>query len=179
VKIDSEMLRERLGSQDLLDWIDEDKSPWLYKQGYLSGLMKAIVVLGEVEYYTEHGKDREPIDFEFSVEIIKGLTAVTGAVADKMKELELQSHSERDIIEQCISLMESVHKDMMDYMELMDVEHTEGIPMIRFSYFEIVQRLLLSRTRHGGGTSTRKKCDQLGFDYSGEVIIGEEEADNE
>ena len=37
--IDSKILRERLNGQDLVDWIDEDKSPQHYKQGYLSGLM--------------------------------------------------------------------------------------------------------------------------------------------
>jgi hypothetical protein len=94
MKIDSELLRERLNNQELIDWIDEDKSPQHYKQGYLSGLIKALVVLGEVEYFTEHGKDREPIDFEFGEDAIKGLT---GVVSDKIKELELASHSEKDI----------------------------------------------------------------------------------
>ncbi|ABR48742.1 hypothetical protein Amet_2590 [Alkaliphilus metalliredigens QYMF] len=175
MKINSELLRKRLNNQELIDWIDEDKSPQHYKQGYLSGLIKALVVLGEVEYFTEHGKDRDPIDFEFSEDAIKGLTAVTGAVSDKIKELELASHSEKDIVEQCIQLMEEVHAHMMEYMEFMDVEHTEGIPRFRYSYVEIVQRLLLSRTRHGGGTSTREKCRQLGIDPYGEIIIGEGE----
>lgn len=177
--ISSELLKERLNNQSIIDWIDNDKSPASYKQGYLSGLIKALVVLAEVEYFTEHGKDREPIDFEFSDDAIKGLTAVTGAVADKIKELELQSHSERDIVEQCIGLMNGVHEDMMEYMEMMDVEHTEGIPAFRYNYFQIVRRLLLCRTRHGGGTSTRAKCRQLGIDPYGEVIIGEEEKEGE
>ena len=55
----------------------------------------------------------------------------------------------------------------------MNVEHTEGIPMFEYSYFDIVQKLLLSRTRHGGGTSTRKKCEQLGLDSYETVIIGD------
>ena len=179
MKIDSETLRKRLNNRELIDWIDEDKSPQHYKQGYISGLIKALVVLGEVEYFTEHGKDRESIDFEFSDEVIKGLTAVTGAVADKMNELELASHSERDIVEQCISLMNGVHQDMMEYMEMMDAEHIEGYPSLIYSNFEIVQRLLLCRTRHGGGTSTRAKCRQLGINPYGEVIIGEEEKEAE
>jgi hypothetical protein len=172
--IDSEMLRKRLNDKSLVDWIDSDGSPMHYKQGYLSGLIKALAILGEVEYFAEHGKDREPIDFEFSEDAIKGLTAVTGAVSNKIKELELASHSEKDIVEACIRLMESVHGRMMEYMEMMDVEHTEGIPIFRYSYFEIVQELLLSRTRHSGGTSTRAKCKQLGFDSYEEVLIGDE-----
>ena len=62
MKIDSETLRERLNDDSLINWTDKDKSPWHYKQGYLSGLIKALVVLAEVEYFTEHGKDRESID---------------------------------------------------------------------------------------------------------------------
>ena len=177
MKIDSGILRERLNSQDLVDWIDEDQSPMHYKQGYVSGLIKALAVLGELEYFTEHGKDMEPIDFEFSDDVIKGLTAVTGALSDKIKELELASHSEKDIVEACIGLMESVHGRLMEYMEMMDVEHTEGTPVLNYSYFEIVQTLLLMRTGHSGGTSTRAKCEQLGFDSYKEIIIGEN--DNE
>lgn len=175
--IDSGILRERLNNQDLVDWIDEDQSPMHYKQGYLSGLMKALVVLAELEYFTEHGKDREPIDFEFSDDVIKGLTTVTGAVSDKIKELELASHSENYIVEHCIGFMEDVHEKMMEYMEMMGVEHTEGTPSLRYTYFEIVQGLLLLNTSHSGGTSTRAKCKQLGFDSFKEIIIGEN--DNE
>ena len=170
--IDSEILRKKLNDKSLIDWIDSDGSPMHYKQGYLSGLIKALVMLEEVEYFTEHGKDREPIDFEFSEDVIKGLTAVTGAVSDKIKELELASHSEKDIVDMCIGLMETVHGQMMEYMEMMGVEHTEGIPKLNYSYFEIVQTLLLSRTKYGGGTSTRKKCEQLGFDSYETVVIG-------
>lgn len=173
--IDSKMLRERINNKSAIPWHENDRSTNSYKQGYLSGLIKALAILGEVEYFTEHGKDREPIDFEFSDDVIKGLTAVTGAVSDKIKELELASHSEKDIVEACIGLMEGVHGRMMEYMEMMDVEHTEGVPVLNYSYFEIVQTLLLMRTGHSGGTSTRAKCEQLGLDSFEEIIIGERE----
>lgn len=175
--IDSKVLREKLNDPSMFDWFDEDKSPQLYKQGFLSGMIKALAILGEVEYFTEHGKDREPISFEFDEDTVKGLQAVTGAVSDKLKELELLSHSERDIVEACIGLMEGVHGRLMEYMEMMGVEHTEGIPKIHYTYFEIVQTLLLFKTRHGGGTSTRAKCKQLGFDSSESIIIGETKKD--
>lgn len=176
MKIDSEVLRERLNNQKLIDWIDKDKSSKQYKRGYLSGLIKALSVLGEVEYFTEHGKDREPIKFEISEDTANELREVIGAVNDKIKELELESHSEKDIVNMCIGLMEDVHEKMMEYMEMMDVEHTEGIPTLRYSYFEIVQKLLLYRTKHSGGTSTRDKCKQLGLDSYKEIFIGKSEA---
>lgn len=92
--IDSKVLRQRLNDKSVIPWHENDRSTSGYKQGYLSGLLKALVILGEVEYFTEHGKDREPIDFEFSDDVIKGLTAVTGAVSDKIKELEITEGDE-------------------------------------------------------------------------------------
>lgn len=177
MKIDSEILRERLNDKSIIDWMDSDRSPQHYKQGFVSGIIKALAIVGEVEYFTEHGEDREPIDFEFDEDIVKGLKALTGAVADKAKALELSSHSEKDIVNMCIGLMEDVHERMMEYMEMMGLEHDEGIPKLSYSYFEIVQKLLLCRTRHGGGTSTRNKCEQLGLDSYETIIIGESEGE--
>ena len=172
--INSEILRERLNDKSLIDWLDNDQSSKSYKRGYLSGLMKALVILGEVEYFTEHGKDREPIDFELSDEATESLKTVVGALNNKLKEIELSSHSEKDIVDMCICLMEDVHGNLMEYMEMMDVEHTEGMPKLKYLYFQIVQTLLLSRTSHSGGTSTRKKCEQLGLDSCETIVIGDE-----
>lgn len=169
--IDSKLLREKLNNPELISWIDEDKSPQHYKQGYLSGLIKALAVLGEVEYFTKHGEEREPIVLDFDEDAVEGLKAITGAVNDKLKELELSSHSEKDIVNCCIHLMEDVHRKIVEYM---DEEERESVPVLRYSYFEIVQTLLLSRTSHGGGASTRKKCTQLGIDSYEEFYIGED-----
>ena len=170
--IDSELLRKKLNNPELIGWIDEDKSPQHYKQGYLSGLIKALAVLGEVEYIAEHGEEREPIVLDFDEDAVEGLKAITGAVNDKLKELELPSHSEKDIVNCCIHLMEDVHQKITEYM---DEKEREDIPVLRYTYFEIVKTLLLSRTSHGGGTSTRKKCTQLGLDSYEEFFIGESE----
>lgn len=177
--IDSEVLREKLNNPELISWIDEDKSPQHYKQGYLSGLIKALAVLGEVEYLAEHGKDREPIVLDFDEDAIEGLKAVTGAVSDKIKELELLSHSEKDIVSGCIWLMEDVHSRMLEFMDINGLEYNREVeeerPEFYYSYFEIIQKLLLSRTRHSGGTSTRAKCEQLGLNPYANVVIRERE----
>ncbi len=83
----------------------------------------------------------------------------------KESETEYASHSEKDIVECCIWLMESVYENMLEYMD------TEDIPALRYNYAEIVGMLLLSRTRHGGFTSTLEKCRRLGFDGHGEVVL--------
>lgn len=174
--IDSELLRKRLNDKSLFEWMDESGDSESYKRGYLSGLMKASVTLSEFEYFTEHGRDREPIDFEFSGESISALKMLTGAVSDKMKELELSSHSEADIVEGCIGLMADVFYRMTDYMEHMGFEYSEEEkPLLGYNYFEIVQQLLLFKTSHSGGTSTVAKCKQLGFDAYEEIIFKQEE----
>lgn len=177
--INSEVLHEKLNDKSVIDWLDNDKSPLSYKQGYLSGIIKALSIISEVEYFAKHGHDKPPIDFELDEETSESLKIVMGAVNDKIKELELSSHSEKDIVNGCIGLMEDVHERMMEYMEMMGFEYNskdkEEIPQFRYSYFEIVQRLLLQGTSHSGGTSTRKKCEQLGFDSYETIIIGENE----
>lgn len=178
MKIDSEVLRKKLNDRSIVDWMEEDKSPENYKQGYVSGLIKALAVLGEVEYLTEYGHERPPIELDLDDETSEGLAMVMGALSDKLNELELVSHSEKHIVTSCIGLMESVHANMLEYMQHMgfeyDSENEEERPRFRYTYFEIVQRLLLQSTRHSGGTSVRKKCEKLGIDSYGEVVIGQD-----
>jgi len=107
--IDSEVLKKKLNDKSIVDWIDDDNSPINYKQGYLSGIIKALSVVGEVEYFTKNGHDRPPIDFELDDEAAESLRVVMKTVNDKLKELELSSHSEKDIVNGCIGLMDSVH----------------------------------------------------------------------
>jgi hypothetical protein len=94
---------------------------------------------------------------------------------DKLNELELSSHSEKDIVNGCVSLMQNLYENMIQYMEFMGFEYDKEVeeerPHFEYSYFEIVNKLLLYRTSHSGGTSTRKKCKQLGYDSSERIIF--------
>lgn len=74
--IDSKVLREKLNNPELISWMDEDESPQHYKQGYLSGLIKALAVLGEVEYLTEHGEERKPIVLDFDEDIWRDFVGI-------------------------------------------------------------------------------------------------------
>lgn len=134
----------------------------------MSGKIDVMAGLkGMLEYI-----EMENID-HLQQDILKG---AIGLIEEERKELEPTSHSEKHIVENCIALMESVHQNMLEYMEHMgfeyDSENKEEVPQFNYSYFEIVQQLLLWRTSHGGGTSTREKCDKLGFDSYETVIIG-------
>lgn len=107
-----------------------------------------------------------------------GEQILTGAVADKVKELELSSHSETETVKACISLMDTVFHRMVEYIDEMGFEYDEETkPAEVFNYFEIVQCLLLSRTRHSGGTSTIAKCKQLGFNPYEAIVFRKEEED--
>lgn len=93
--------------------------------------------------------------------------------ASSAKKESLSSHSERDIVLGCISLInevlngefaifEQLEADGFDFDEYREKSECElGFSL---TYFEIVQRLLLYHTSHSGGTSTRAKCRELGFD---------------
>lgn len=101
------------------------------------------------------------------------------------------SHSERDIVLGCIGLInevlngefavfEQLEADGFDFDEYKKKSECElGFSL---TYFEIVQRLLLYHTSHSGGTSTRAKCRELGFDPSQCVSFyrdrGNEEGDD-
>lgn len=83
------------------------------------------------------------------------------------KQTGVISHSERDIVDGCIALMGNMWKEFIDYLDYMEVDYDlDDMPSFSFSYFHIVQQLLLSHTNHSGGTSTRQKCDELGLDWS-------------
>lgn len=86
------------------------------------------------------------------------------------------SHSEKHIVAGCIALMEGVYQNILDFMGL---ENEDEAPQLSYTYFEIVQTLLLRGTTHGGGTSTREKCEKLGLDSYGGFTIGEIEQDLE
>lgn len=80
-------------------------------------------------------------------------------------------HSEAQILEGCIVLMHELTGYFQEYLEWMGVkpETSEETFSWNPSYFHIVQRLFLWHTDHGGGTSTRLKCRELGVE-SGESV---------
>lgn len=100
-----------------------------------------------------------------------------GEALDELKNPS--SHSEREIVVGCLGLMDSLVSDFKEYLAYVGIdEDEEEFPFSTSkSYFEIVQYLLLSRTGHSGGTSTREKCRALGFDPSERRVFGEEKED--
>lgn len=91
----------------------------------------------------------------------------------------LKSHSEAEIVNGCIALMQELTGQFEDYLSFMGItpDSEEERFRTRFSYFDIVQRLLLWNTYHSGGTSTREKCRELGFDPGDGVSFEDERFD--
>lgn len=90
-------------------------------------------------------------------------------VKNEDDEVPTSSQPEKDILKNCIELMNMVYKDMLNYMVWAGFEYSknpddEDYPLMKYTYFEIVQRLFLDKTMHSGGTSTRKKMEELGID---------------
>ncbi|GEM_PF-4385214 len=78
------------------------------------------------------------------------------------------SHSEKEIVSGCITLMERLKNEFGEYLDFVgfEPECEEERFSVGFHYNEIIRTLLLSGTSHSGGASTAKKCRELGFDYS-------------
>lgn len=104
-----------------------------------------------------------------------------------MSEEKVLSHSEAEIYEGCVALMQEMVDDFTEWYKWQHGEDAiselddEEIFCVRKTPFHIVQRLFLWNTTHSGGTSTRCKCGQLGIkDWSKDIEFafereGEEE----
>ncbi len=79
------------------------------------------------------------------------------------------SHSEREIFDGCVDLMNDMVEFFYQYLtEYLDID-VEDIPEderfgINYQVTEIVERLFLRHTSHSGGTSQAMKCRELGLD---------------
>ena len=99
------------------------------------------------------------------------------AVEKQKADKKLGIHDEKHILKSCLGLMQ----DMVDkFAEWYRWQHGENSIeelddeerfCIRTTYFRIVQKLFLLHTNHSGGTSTREKCEQLGVDWSEEILL--------
>lgn len=90
-----------------------------------------------------------------------------------MDDEKIKSHSEKQILEGCISLIQEMCDYFSEYLEYIDFvpEYEEEKQPFCMSYFHIVNRLFLWHTSHSGGTSTRAKCAELGIDDSSESVL--------
>lgn len=82
----------------------------------------------------------------------------------------VKSHSEKEIYQGCLRLIRQVVNYFEEYLDYLDIHQEDLAEEERFSValsnFDIVQNLFLFSTTHSGGTSTRKKCKELGLDDS-------------
>lgn len=104
---------------------------------------------------------------------------------EPMKD-EVSSHSESDILKECISLMHELVDDFAKWYEYVHGENAiaelgeEERFCVRKSYFSIVQQLFLFHTKHSGGGSTCAKCHELGIkDWSEDIEFGFEVEEDE
>lgn len=111
------------------------------------------------------------------------------ALADDVEDMvdtyysEIKSHSEWQIVQMCIHLMQELVSDFQEWYEFVHGDVRELPEDNRFcvnkTYFRIVRWLLLHHTSHSGGTSTIKKCKELGIDDWSKSIEFSFEVDDE
>lgn len=120
------------------------------------------------------------------------MAVITSDVSRREKAMEcgspdgnLQCHDEATIVKKCIGLMNWMVHRFQEWYECVHGEDAvqelddEEIFTIREYIVEIVRDLLLSHTSHSGGTSSRAKCRELGFDPHEEIEFGFEKRDEE
>lgn len=92
------------------------------------------------------------------------LNAVGGGDPSRITD-NTSSHSEKDIYEGCIALMQELTDRFKEWLEWQDIEmDREEAFCTTFYPTEIVRRLFLWHTKHSGGTSCRMKLNELGVD---------------
>lgn len=97
-------------------------------------------------------------------------------------ERKLEKHTDQQIYEGCIYLMQEMVNYFREYLEYIGIDIDEIDEDERFSVSipntDIVRRLFLAHTRNSGGTSTRELCRLIGID-SGEYVKFEFGKDDE
>lgn len=81
------------------------------------------------------------------------------------------SHSEADIYNGCIALMQELMERFEEYLDWLGIhpDNDEDVFWTDFYPTHIVERLFLWHTTHSGGTSQHLKCHELGIDTNSTV----------
>lgn len=121
-----------------------------------------IGVSREYYDYLENGAEVQTVSNKQMWDI---LNAVGGGDPSRITD-NTSSHSEKDIYEGCIALMQELTDRFKEYLEYMDIDTSDREETFCTSFYptEIVNRLFLWHTKHSGGTSCRMKLTELGVD---------------
>lgn len=106
-----------------------------------------------------HDREHFPI-----VGYVNLTNAVLSAVQTDSEPDMTSSHSEKDILNGCISLMQELMDRFEKYLDFIDFhpDYEEERFCTEFYMTEIVERLFLWHTHHSGGTSQMMKLQELG-----------------
>lgn len=150
-----------------------------------------------IEYYKVYQSIIDEVTTEECIEVAKGIPIncnreemIRESIIQRLykadKKDELASHSESDILKECINLMHELVDDFAKWHEYVHGENAiaeldeEERFCVRKTYFSIVQQLFLYHTKHSGGGSTCAKCHELGIkDWSEDIEFGFEVGEDE
>lgn len=89
-------------------------------------------------------------------------------VDNKVKEIEMEKHTDRQIYDGCIHLMQKMVDYFQEYLDYLGYNFDEQDKDERFAIemlnMEIIRWLFLFHTRNSGGCSTKDFCEKLGVD---------------
>jgi len=103
------------------------------------------------------------------MELARKFRVAIGKEEDKKPEVDMtSSHSESDIYNGCIALMNKLTDSFIDYLNYLGVNDSDIAEdertVLTMPATEIVERLFLHNTSHSGGTSCRMKLKELGIE---------------
>lgn len=98
---------------------------------------------------------------------------LTNAGREFLESVEMEKHTDRQIYDGCIHLMQKMVEYFEEYLEYLgyDLDKLDEDDMfaVCISNMEIVRWLFLFHTRNSGGCSTREFCEKIGIDPSDSV----------
>lgn len=102
-------------------------------------------------------------------------------VDNKVEELRMEKHTDRQIYDGCIHLMQKMVDYFQEYLEYLgyDLDKLDEDErfVVEMSNMEIVRQLFLQNTKNSGGCSTRDFCEKLGVDPYDSVKFEFEESE--
>jgi hypothetical protein len=90
------------------------------------------------------------------------------SVTNREKKVEMEKHTDRQIYDGCIHLMQKMVDYFQEYLEYLgyDIDRLDEDERFAVGMYnmEIVRQLFLQHTRNSGGCSTMDFCEKLGVD---------------
>lgn len=166
-------------------YIDIDDIDKIVQQAVSEKLSQIQIAIGERKRLLKGRDDYEKGKTQMADEITEVIDTMQreAEFEEEKKKEEIERHTDRQIYDGCINLLEKMVDYFQEYLEYLGYDLDKLDEDERFavgmSNMEIVRQLFLYQTRNSGGCSTRDFCEKLGVDPYDSVKFEFEESEDE